>query len=146
MMIMIFINETVVVRFCLFWSVITYYFSKFTIGDVWSRQFVHSNIFWFFWCQSFISRQATGPEVFLPARRCIAPSRAPWTTARSFLSATWGSMITGSKRLIVLSKRFVMIGLTRPYVRKITNDRQIMFDCDKVISHISGQLKIGSGF
>ena len=23
----------------------------------------------------------------------------------------------------------------RPYVRKITNDRQIMFDCDKVILH-----------
>ena len=23
----------------------------------------------------------------------------------------------------------------RPYVRKITNDRQIMFDCDKVLSN-----------
>ena len=39
--------------------------------------------------------QVTGLRMFRLARRCIAPSLALWTTARSSSSATWDSMITG---------------------------------------------------
>ena len=51
-------------------------------------------------------QQVTGLKMFRLARRCIAPSPALWTTARSSSSATWDSMITGLQRFWKYDYRF----------------------------------------